>query len=160
MSDYLANIRDLPVMPEVASKILGLGRGAGEISFTQLEEIIKVDVGLTAKILKIANSALYARQREISDLRTAITMLGFKNIKTLVLLVTASGLFHSQDALLSGFLAPLHRHRSHRPGSGHATAETHQPRRDIPGGYPPRDRAAGDVHRRERALPGGARAGR
>ena len=94
MSDYLANIRDLPVMPEVASKILGLGRGAGEISFTQLEEIIKVDVGLTAKILKIANSALYARQREIRDLRTAITMLGFKNIKTLVLLVTASGLFH------------------------------------------------------------------
>lgn len=94
MSDYLSKIKDLPVMPEVASKILGLGSAAGEISFSQLEEIIKVDIGLTAKILKIANSALYARQREISDLRTAITMLGFKNIKTLVLLVTASGLFH------------------------------------------------------------------
>ena len=58
-----------------------------------MENIIKVDPGLTAKILKIANSALYARQREIKNLQMAITLLGFKNIKSLVLLVTASNLF-------------------------------------------------------------------
>jgi HD-like signal output (HDOD) protein len=36
---------------------------------------------------------MYARQREIKSLQTAITLLGFKNLKSLVLLVTASGSF-------------------------------------------------------------------
>ena len=80
-------------MPEVAAKVTNLTEGRLEISFKELETIIKVDPGLTAKILKIANSALYARQREIKSLQTAITLLGFKNIKSLVLLITASSFF-------------------------------------------------------------------
>ena len=59
----------------------------------ELENIIKVDPGLTAKVLKVSNSALYARQKEIKNLQTAITLLGFKNIKSLILLVTASAFF-------------------------------------------------------------------
>jgi len=77
----------------VAAKVLDIAEGSLDISFKELENIIKVDPGLTAKILKIANSALYARQREIKNLQMAITLLGFKNIKSLVLLVTASNLF-------------------------------------------------------------------
>jgi HD-like signal output (HDOD) protein len=80
-------------MPEVAAKVMNLAEGGRDISFTELERIIKADSGLTARILKIANSALYARQREIKSLQMAITLLGFKNIKILVLLVTASNLF-------------------------------------------------------------------
>ena len=80
-------------MPEVAAKVMNLAEGGHDISFTELERIIKADSGLTARILKIANSALYARQREIKSLQMAITLLGFKNIKILVLLVTASNLF-------------------------------------------------------------------
>ena len=90
---YLSNVRDLPVMPDVAAKILAFKEHEFDLSFRQLQDIIKVDIGLTTKILKIANSALYARQREIKDLQTAITLLGFKNIKTLILLVTASTFF-------------------------------------------------------------------
>jgi HD-like signal output (HDOD) protein len=90
---YLDRIRDLPVMPEVAVKVMNLTGEKLEISFKELEAIIKIDPGLTAKILKIANSALYARQREIKSLQMAITLLGFKNIKSLVLLITASNLF-------------------------------------------------------------------
>jgi putative nucleotidyltransferase with HDIG domain len=40
---------------------------------------------------------MYARQREIKSLQTAITLLGFKNLKSLVLLVTASGTFARQQ---------------------------------------------------------------
>lgn len=90
---YLDTIRDLPVMPEVAAKVMHLTEGRLDISFGELERIIKADPGLTARILKIANSALYARQKEIKSLQMAITLLGFNNIKVLVLLVTASNLF-------------------------------------------------------------------
>lgn len=80
-------------MPEVAAKVMNLKEGGKEISFKELEGIIMMDPGLTSKILKIANSALYARQREITSLQMAITLLGFKNIRNLVLLLTASSMF-------------------------------------------------------------------
>ena len=92
----LEYISDLPVIPEVAKKVINMAEGGLNISFKELENIIKIDPGLTAKILKIANSALYARQKEIESLQKAITLLGFKNIKSLVLLVIASKFFQEE----------------------------------------------------------------
>ncbi|OHE67600.1 MAG: hypothetical protein A2413_08585 [Treponema sp. RIFOXYC1_FULL_61_9] len=66
-----------------------------DFSFSALEEVIRPDPGLTAKILRIANSALYARQNKVAKLQTAITMLGVNTIKNLVILVTGSSLFKS-----------------------------------------------------------------
>ena len=83
----------LPVMPDIAAKIISIPEDNINISFKDLEDLIKVDPGLTTKILKVANSAMYARQKEITSLQTAITMLGFKTIKSLVFLVSASNMF-------------------------------------------------------------------
>ena len=93
MDAYERYLKQLPVIPEVATKIVRIAEDKIDVSFKELESIIKVDPGLTAKILRVANSALYARQREIKSLQMAITLLGFKNIKSLVLLVSAAGLF-------------------------------------------------------------------
>ncbi len=116
VQDYVERLKDLPVMPEVAAKVVSASEGRLDMSFKDLESIIKVDPGLTVKILKIANSALYARQREIKSLQAAITLLGFKNIKNLVLLVSASRMFprlrsspfhatYWKHSILSAFLA-------------------------------------------------------
>lgn len=121
---YEVYLKKLPVIPDVAARILAIAEDKIDISFKELENIIKVDPSLTAKILKIANSALYARQREIASLQMAITLLGFKNIKSLVLLVTASGSIQQhrntefyqifwKHAIISAFLA---RHLSLRSG--------------------------------------------
>ncbi|MBI9106252.1 MAG: HDOD domain-containing protein [Spirochaetales bacterium] len=83
----------LPVMPDIAAKIVSIPEDNINISFKDLEELIRVDPGLTTKILKVANSAMYARQTEITSLQIAITMLGFKTIKSLVFLVSASNMF-------------------------------------------------------------------
>jgi putative nucleotidyltransferase with HDIG domain len=95
-NNLLKYINDLPVIPEVATKVLNLAEDGLDISFKELENIIKIDPGLTAKILKIANSALYARQKEIESLQKAITLLGFNNIKSLVLLVIAAKFFQKE----------------------------------------------------------------
>ncbi len=93
MAQFENYLKQLPVIPAVANKILHEAEEMEEISFKELEEMIKVDPLLTAKILKVANSALYARQREITTLQMAITLLGFKNIRSLVLLTIASNMF-------------------------------------------------------------------
>ena len=97
MEQYEKYLKNLPVIPDVAAKILTIPEDAKNISFKELEELIKIDPGLTTKILKVANSALYARQREITTLQMAITLLGFKNIKSLVILTTASNVFAKQS---------------------------------------------------------------
>lgn len=93
MTDYSQYLKNMPVIPDIASKILTVTEEKVDISFRELENTIKMDPGLSAKILKVANSALYARQREVKNLQTAITLLGFKTIKSLVLLITASNMF-------------------------------------------------------------------
>ena len=108
MVDYAKYLKNLPVIPDVAAKVLSVAEDKLDISFRDLENTIKLDPGLSAKILKVANSALYARQKEISNLQMAITLLGFKNIKSLVLLVTASNMFVRSD--LSGFFKFFWKH--------------------------------------------------
>lgn len=88
------NVKDIPVMPQVASKILQIQEDNFVLSFRELEKMIIIDPALTARILKIANSSLYARQREITNLQQALTLLGINTVKSLVLLVCASNLFH------------------------------------------------------------------
>ncbi|MDY6933972.1 MAG: HDOD domain-containing protein [Spirochaetota bacterium] len=93
MADKKIEIKDIPVMPQVATKILLLKEENLEISFKELGNIILLDPALTTKILKVSNSALYARQREIINLQQAITLLGFQTVKSLVLLICASNIF-------------------------------------------------------------------
>ncbi len=90
MEEFEKYINDLPIIPDVASKIMSIAENNFDISFKALEEIIMIDPMLTSRILKVANSALYARQSEIINLQMAIGLLGFNNIKSLVLLITAS----------------------------------------------------------------------
>lgn len=103
-------------MPDVATKIISYAEDLGEVSFSELEDLISLDPGLTAKILKVANSALYARQQQISRLQTAISLMGFKAIKSLVMLITASNMFQKsagtpfykyfwQHSLITAFIA-------------------------------------------------------
>ena len=93
MTDYVQFLKNMPVISDIASKVLTVTEEKVDISFRDLENTIKMDPGLSAKILKVANSALYARQREVKNLQIAITLLGFKTIKSLVLLITASNMF-------------------------------------------------------------------
>ncbi|MDH5720317.1 MAG: HDOD domain-containing protein [Spirochaetia bacterium] len=90
MSSEMQKI-ELPPMPQVVSKIIQMDENNIDLSSNQIQNIISVDPGLTAKILKLANSAFYARTKKIDNLSQAVTLLGFKTIKSLTLLVSVAG---------------------------------------------------------------------
>jgi putative nucleotidyltransferase with HDIG domain len=62
-------------------------------SAEKLEEIIKEDPVLTAKVLKIANSAAYGAGTEISSLSRAIVTVGFDEVRNIVIGLSLSGIF-------------------------------------------------------------------
>ena len=84
---------EIPLVPEVAAKIIQLNEDSDDLSTHSLSDLISLDPYLSASILKIANSALYSRRTEIKDLYTAVNLIGFKKIKTMVLLLAGASLF-------------------------------------------------------------------
>lgn len=100
-NDHLNNIimttRDLPAMPQVASKVLELSSDPNT-SAQQLQQIIADDQAMTARILKIANSAMYSCSRKVKTLTEAIVMLGFNSIRSLVVTSAARNLYNTRKS--------------------------------------------------------------
>lgn len=86
----LSQIDNLPELPQVATKVLQLLNDAGSSSH-DLARIIASDQALTAKILRLANSAYYGVSRRITTVNDAVTILGFSALKSLILIATAYG---------------------------------------------------------------------
>ena len=87
-STLIAQIESMPTLPTVALRVMEVTSNP-ESSATDLMEIIGPDISLTAKILKIANSPFYGLTREVSSLQHAVTVLGFKEIRNMVISTVA-----------------------------------------------------------------------
>jgi HD-like signal output (HDOD) protein len=83
---------ELPSMPQVVTRILEINENDITIGVNQLESLISSDPNLVSKILKLANSPFYSRSNNIADLGRALSLLGFKSIKSLTLLVSVAKL--------------------------------------------------------------------
>ena len=71
-------------LPAVAMKVLEL-TGDPQLDTHALRACIENDPALTTKILRVVNSSLFGLSREVSDLNQALTLLGTKPLKLLVL---------------------------------------------------------------------------
>ncbi len=73
-------ISGLPTLPTVISKMIDLVDNPRTNTKT-LAKLISHDQSLTARLLKLANSAYYGFSREISTVDTAIIVMGFNAVK-------------------------------------------------------------------------------
>jgi HD-like signal output (HDOD) protein/nitrogen-specific signal transduction histidine kinase len=62
-------------------------------SIVDLTRIIEQDPGLTARLLKIVNSAFYAHKEEISSISYAVMVAGFKKIRMMALNISLKDTF-------------------------------------------------------------------
>jgi putative nucleotidyltransferase with HDIG domain len=97
LQNIIMTTRDLPAMPQVASKVLELSSDP-HTSAQQLQQVISDDQAMTARILKIANSAMYSCSRKVKTLTEAIVMLGFNSIRSLVVTSAARNLYNTRNA--------------------------------------------------------------
>lgn len=76
------NVLSLPALPTIIAQMIELIDNP-RTSASQLTRLISTDQVLTAKILKLANSAYYGFPRRIGTINLAIVVLGFDTIKDL-----------------------------------------------------------------------------
>lgn len=82
----------LPAMPEVAQRLLG-SFDKDDLSLTTLASLIGRDPSLSAKVLRLANSARYSPTRAVSSLGDAAAGLGMRALRDLTLSACLSGAF-------------------------------------------------------------------
>ncbi|MDY6946799.1 MAG: HDOD domain-containing protein [Pseudomonadota bacterium] len=75
---------DFPSPPQVATEIIALARDP-DIEMAKVATAVGRDPALTAKILRIANSAFYAQRRPSQNLRQALIIIGLNAALTLAL---------------------------------------------------------------------------
>jgi HD-like signal output (HDOD) protein len=78
------SIGDLPPMPAVATKVLEL-LGDPNVNYSKLGEAVSSDPAVSARLLKVANSAFYSMSRQIKTLDHAIAVVGERTLRSLVL---------------------------------------------------------------------------
>jgi HD-like signal output (HDOD) protein len=84
LSRIVESIKRLEPLPQVAIKVLELARHR-DTGPRDLAAVIETDPAITARVLKLCNSAYYGFQRRIASLDEASTMLGTTTLTSLVL---------------------------------------------------------------------------
>ncbi|MCF6148536.1 MAG: GGDEF domain-containing protein [Candidatus Kuenenia sp.] len=74
----------LPTLPAVASDLISI-TSKEETTIKEIADLLSKDVSLSAKVLKIANSAYYGFTYKISTIQQAISCIGINAIRSLVL---------------------------------------------------------------------------
>jgi len=80
-------VRELPTLPMVACKVNTL-LGNPHSSASDLSAVIEKDQSITAKVLKLVNSALYNLSQRVTNITQAIALLGYKNISYIVMTIS------------------------------------------------------------------------
>ncbi len=84
-------IQSFPGMPGTAVKLLGLIDDPS-MRVSQIEEILRHDPGLTANVLRLANSAYFGIPSKIGSIRQAVILLGLKRLIQMVIAACVSAI--------------------------------------------------------------------
>lgn len=86
----------LPTLPEVALKIREAVEKDSQ-SATDIALLLAQDTSLSARLLQLANSPLYRARTKIDNLQMAVTRLGVRIVKDLVVMLAIKQAFKARD---------------------------------------------------------------
>lgn len=82
--DAIKKSAAVPSMPQVVARFLEIMQDP-DFSYADLVKVLSVDPGTVSEVLRLANSALFGIRNKVVSLRQAMTLLGPKRIRSLVL---------------------------------------------------------------------------
>ncbi|OVE78015.1 hypothetical protein BVX99_00925 [bacterium F16] len=84
----LKAITRVPILPMVYKELTTLIQ-SGQANASNIAEVISRDIGISAKILQLVNSAFFGLPRSVSDVSTAVSLLGLETITGVIMTVNA-----------------------------------------------------------------------
>ena len=87
--DVLAAVARVPALPAVVVQLLQqVGSAASTAS--DLERLIRQDMALTGRLLKLVNSPFYGLANPVGSIQQAVAIIGFSSLRSLVLAASAA----------------------------------------------------------------------
>ena len=77
-----------------------------EVDVEHIARLIARDQGLTARVLRVANSSFYGLQSKVGTINEAVVILGFRAVRSMVMAVAMNGAFRVDHC--PGFDAPAY----------------------------------------------------
>lgn len=93
----IPKIQSLPVLPKVAMRVTERMQSP-TATLQEISDLIKSDIGLSTKVLRLANSSYYSIPGGVSDVPKALQYLGFTTVAQIVLTTSVFGSFKSQGS--------------------------------------------------------------
>ena len=95
LKSLISGLKSLPSLPNLYMEIVALLK-SDDPSINKIGEVMEQDIGMTAKILQLINSAFFGLPRHVSDVKQAVSLLGVETIKSLVLAMNVFSQFDSK----------------------------------------------------------------
>ena len=86
------HLNALPPLPPVVSEMI-TSFGDEEVNIAQVSRQIAHDQGLTARVLRVANSPFYGLQNKVGTINDALVVLGFRAVRSMVITLGVNGAF-------------------------------------------------------------------
>src|SRR5262249_36603395 len=93
----LLAVQSLPPAPRGAQRML-VAINRDDVSLKALSALIERDQSLAARLLRLANSALFAVRTKVTGISQAVTLLGFARVRDLVLGLSVWGALEGSSA--------------------------------------------------------------
>ncbi len=88
----ILSVSELYTLPQTLVEVLRIA-DAPQSSAYDLSQIILRDAPVTARLLKMANSAMYGRSGQVKTVHQAVVLLGFRSVKSVVLSTSVYDVF-------------------------------------------------------------------
>lgn len=105
----VGSLSELPSLPRTY-QALTLALAEPEVPISKIAQIVELDVGISAKVLQLVNSAFFGIARPVTSIRDAVSFIGVATLKTLVLSVEMFGAFVPPRPIAGFSLEGLQRH--------------------------------------------------
>lgn len=96
----------LPSLPDVAMHIRS-ECDRDDASSQNIADIISQDPALAVRLLQVANSSLYRTRQPVDSLYTAVTRLGLRMVRDIILTLSLKQLYQAQNKILQDQLRQL-----------------------------------------------------
>lgn len=89
-------LRQLPSLPACIAELLA-SFADDDVDVDRIARQIAHDQGLTARVLRVANSSFYGLQSRVGTIHEAVVVLGFRAVRSMVLAVGMNAAFRAEN---------------------------------------------------------------
>jgi len=110
--DILADDLMIPVIPEIALRVRKIADD-NDSGISDLVKVVKTDPSLSAYVVSVANSSLYASATKANDVLDALSRIGSDNAANLAMTYSLRSLFTTKNKRIDQCMRKLWRHSTY-----------------------------------------------